>query len=161
MKQQRHKIDQRLAEISELVSELEAETAMLTSVRSSLQLSEHLVLASDTFSPRTAPKFEILARVADYLSEPDQYIFGGASTKAIYTAVLDRLTTHHQGPGRYVAFQDGPPNYNTFRSYLARFKAEKRIFYDGATKRWRLTEHKPELPKTHGERDEMRERYAD
>ena len=130
-------------------------------------------------------KFELLARVATSLKEPDPYLYGGASTKEIYDSILSVLASEKREAKRLTAdrreaeISNSPAiprspseeltpmaseseafNYNTFRSHLARFKKENRIFYNSDTRRWRITEQEPTTGEAHSEEDDERERYA-
>jgi hypothetical protein len=179
MMQQTRKIDLRLKEIERLQRELDAETVMLSKFRDSLQLSEHLVREADVFSARTVAKFELLARIADHLSKPDQYLYGGATTRNLYNHVSANLEEERRriafsriDPDRRernlppeavtpMANEVEQPNYNTFRSHLARFKDEGRLFYNPKTRCWRLTKLEVESAKAYGDEDDDRDRYAD
>ncbi|WP_299503788.1 hypothetical protein [uncultured Roseobacter sp.] len=151
-------IDRRLNEIEFELRELEVERSMLTKIQFSFRDWPQLIKPGDRFSQHTAVKFELLALVAEYLARPDPLLFGGASTREIYDAVVqkckdeatqrrwrnsdpDRLADGiGRDAGTPLSNREGRINYNTFRSYLARFKAEGRLFYDDDSRRWRVSE---------------------
>ncbi|WP_300012593.1 hypothetical protein [uncultured Roseobacter sp.] len=157
MTQQLKHIAKRLREIEQELTALEVERSMLRKTQHGFSKWPHLIKEGDKFSQRTSVKFELLAKVADYLSEADPLVYGGASTKEIYHAVVEKTKVEgkrrewfNSDPGR---LEDGidrdvgtplsnsrePINYNTFRSYLARYKAEGRLFYNDDTRRWRVS----------------------
>lgn len=160
--------DERSAELERQIQALRAEQAMLAKFKQLLGSFPHVLRPNDRFTSRTATKFELLARVVTHLNRPDCFLYGGASTKSIYEAVVedirvDKLATQaaNSDPNRIErgekrAFlsplerDDENLNYNTFRSYLARYRDEGRIFFNDEKRRWRITEneievHTPEL----------------
>ncbi|WP_448326735.1 hypothetical protein [Sulfitobacter sp. M13] len=160
--------DERNAELERQIQGLRAEQAMLAKFKRLFAGFPNVLRPDDRFTSRTAVKFELLARVATHLSRPDCFLYGGASTKSIYEAVVedirvDKLATQaaNSDPNRIErgekrAFlsplerDDENLNYNTFRSYLARYRDEGRIFFNDEKRRWRITEneievHTPEL----------------
>ena len=160
--------DERSAELERQIQALREEQAMLAKFKQLLGSFPHVLRPNDRFTSRTATKFELLARVVTHLNRPDCFLYGGASTKSIYEAVVedirvDKLATQaaNSDPNRIErgekrAFltplerDDETPNYNTFRSYLARYRDEGRIFFNDEKRRWRITEneievHTPEL----------------
>lgn len=164
MAQQENYITKRLAKIGQQITSLEDERSSLVRMAQSLGSWQSLLRAGDKLTARNVSKFELLARVAEHLSKPDAYQFGGSDTKAIYNAVLLDLDSE----SRSIEQSKGPHfdsdgirkeetvltkfgkgmNYNTFRSHMARFKAEKRLYYNGRTRRWRITpdERSDKLP---------------
>ncbi|SDF78134.1 hypothetical protein [Sulfitobacter delicatus] len=157
----------RIGKLEREIDRLRQERAMLYKFQRLLGEFPQALRDDDRFTPRTATKFELLARVLDYLNLPDTFIYGGASTKEIYRAVLDGIRRDRNAT---IAFNSHPQrlereeerkvltpleanedtlNYNTFRSYLARYRDEGRIFFNEETRRWRATEleviaHTPE-----------------
>jgi hypothetical protein len=180
MKQHITKITDRLIEIEGLIKNLNEESAMLLKFQSTLCSCQDVLLASDTFSVRTATKFELLARVAKHLNRPEPLMYGGESTKAIYEYVLSDLDSDRrqisksrleldEGESDLPVENDTPMssaettlNYNTFRSYLARFREEGRIFYNPETRRWRITKIEETTGEAHDhDDDDYRERHAE
>jgi len=158
MTQQNDIFAKRLAEISKEKERLDLEASLLIRLSVKLKSWPHLLKEGDKFSSRNIAKFELLALVAGYLSEHDPLLFGGAGTKEIYSAVLkdaakekERLNAFNRdperlengkemNPGTPLLNREEPINYNTFRSYLVRFKDEGRLHYNPESKRWRISE---------------------
>ncbi len=146
----------RFAKLDAEISRLEAERAMLVRFQNLLGAYEHVLRDDDHFSTRTLSKFELLARVVKHLNQPDPFMYGGSSTKEIYKAVLAEILTDKQAaewskflPDRGqreasticatpLEQQSEALNYNTFRSYLARFRSEGRVFFNAETRRWHI-----------------------
>jgi len=161
--QQIEHITKRLKEIEQEKRELDSEYAMLVRIEGALSSHSHLLNSKDMFSHRSAAKFELLARVAEYLSSGNPLIYGGASTREIYNAIIlsineaavqkSNYNNEQQRSGLGGEFDPGTPminapesmNYNTFRSYLTRFKKDGRIFFNEDKRRWRITKHEREL----------------
>jgi hypothetical protein len=171
MKQQSNIIADRIVAIKDQIERLQAESAMLSKFRMTLRSCEHLLRDEDVFSTRTSAKFELLARVADHLNGPDPFLYGGSSTKAIYEAVLSSIDTDRRSiaaslidrdriengdlveQGTPMETDSRPLNYGTFRSYLARFKDEGRIFFNAETRRWRIRKEEVTASNLHDEGD--------
>lgn len=166
MKQRASVIDRRLDQISREKEILEAEFAMLSSMRNKFLSWPHLLKEDDALSHRNCAKFELLARIVSFLSQDDVLAYGGATTREIFLALnasineeIEGRKQNNQLVGRpisqfsnadddYRKFDPGTPlvnsdislNYNTFRSHLARFKAEGRLFVDEESNRWKVIE---------------------
>ena len=156
MTQQTDIFAERLAEIAKERERLDLEASLLHGLRAKLKSWPQLLKEGDKFSSRNAAKFELLAFVAEYLGEPDPLLFGGAGTHEIYSAVLKRaakekewIEVYNRDPERLekgkerdlgtpLLNRETPFNYNTFRSYLTRFKDEGRLHYNPETKKWRI-----------------------
>jgi len=150
--------DERNAELERQIQALREEQAMLAKFKHLLGSFPHVLRPDDRFTSRTAAKFELLARIAKHLTRADCYMYGGSSTRETYDTVVediirDRNTAHafNVNPERAergeelavltpLERNDGIPNYNTFRSYLARYREEGRIFFDEEKRRWRITQ---------------------
>ena len=96
---------------------------------------------------------------------------GGASTREIYEAVLSGLSSENRRVTwsnvdsellesdvqkelkTPMTMAEKPLNCNTFRSYLARFKDEGRIFFNEETRRWRVTEQEMTTVDNYDEKD--------
>lgn len=170
MTQQNDIFAKRLAKISKERERLDLEVSLLHRLSAKLKSWPHLLKEGDKFSSRNVAKFELLAFVAGYLSERDPLLFGGAGTREIYSAVLknaaeekERLDAFNRdperlekgeekNPGTPLLNREEPINYNTFRSYLVRFKDEGRLHYNPETKRWRVSEE--DYGRTSDKRDE-------
>lgn len=153
-----HLFTDRIAKLEREIDDRRREQAMLSRFQRSLGSFPYVLRDTDRFSPRTATKFELLARVVDYLNRPDPFLYGGASTRELYDVVTEEIRDGKRrsesyrvdsvGVGRDKARPVTTPleenrgeiNYNTFRSYLARFRDEGRIFFNADTRRWRITE---------------------
>ena len=150
----------RIAKLEREINGLRQEQAMLYKFQRLLGQFPQVLRGDDRFTSRTATKFELLARVVTHLSRPDPFMYGGASTKEIYGEVIADIASDRRATDRFNAdpdriergdelkfftpleSDDEIPNYNTFRSYLARYRDEGRIFFDEETRRWRVTEKK-------------------
>lgn len=156
MEKRKSPIDRRLEEIERKRQELLNEEAMLLKLRVRLHASSGLLKPDDRFTEKTKFKYELLGYISEYLNRRDPYLFGGASTREIYEEILkmierDNQKNLHQNEGlSEVESEDSilPEssikkmkngiNYNTFRTYLMRFKNEGRIRFDTKSKRWSI-----------------------
>ena len=143
MVQQNEMLAKRIREIEEEILALQKESAMLSTLSSYFVRSGHLLRENDKFTARSAAKYQLLARVAEFLNDPHQALDGGAGTRRIYDGIFNRSEAEKFGTQRPVSKDSDTNiamNYNTFRSYLARFGAEGRIYFDEKKRRGRMTE---------------------
>ncbi|MFD1342426.1 hypothetical protein [Litorisediminicola beolgyonensis] len=160
MEAQQDHIARWIEEIDEQVGELEAEKRMLIKLRGLLRGNLGVIKGSDVFSLKAAAKFEILARVAEYLYRPDPLLYGGATTKELFEVLCESAESSSSGGakparGRRGSRDEGAEasflrlaltgkkvRYGTFRSILTRLRMDGRLYFDRETKRWRVTEEK-------------------
>lgn len=175
------KISDRKLEIDLEITTLSEERRFLSCIESTLVAHPSLLRDNDTFNTKNRVKFFYLALIADHLSQRDPLLYGGSKTKEIFAAISSKLEniksiqsatkdTQFQGPNKSIqtpSSLDALPkeiistelNYNTLRSYLARFKDEGRLFFDPMNKRWRITKEVIQLSETYSE-DELKKHWG-
>lgn len=125
------RIDAEIASIDQRVAELLQRKRDLVRMKSRVWV-ERCLRPDDHVSEKNAKKFELLGYVYSALAtlEPN------AREKGLTSQELFRRCEHHD------------VKYETFRSYLHRFKKEERLAYDQHRNSWKLA-HKIEAePKT-------------
>ncbi|MFV1447207.1 MULTISPECIES: hypothetical protein [unclassified Phaeobacter] len=119
-------ISRRLEVIEQEIYDLECERALWISLGPKLVERDGLLKEGDKLTARFAGKFKVLALVAEYLGGEDCLLYGGASTRELYQHVEQEVS------------EADAVNYNTFRSHMARFLREGRLYYNSETHRWRV-----------------------
>ncbi len=126
MTQQSGIIERRLEAIERELYDLECERILWGSLGPTLTKWDGLLKEGDKLTARYAIKFKVLALVADYLGEKDRVLYGGSSTRELFRHVE-----------RMMMGTDAV-NYNTFRSHMARFLKEGRLYFSDETHQWRV-----------------------
>ena len=126
------KIDARIREIDTALAELRAEKTALRNLRAKYWY-EQALRPGEQVTKKNARKLELFAKISGHLLHlrDNHGRRKGASTRDLF----DHVTKMY----------NEQINYNTFRSYLTRFKNEGRLEFDHRTESWLIATDQKEI----------------
>lgn len=131
-------MDKHVQHVKEKIREIDREIAALHERRKALVnlharfIASEVLRPGEELTPRNASKYGLLAKVVNYLNSADK---SGKKQDHTTRGIFDHIIS---------AYGDRL-NYNTFRSYMLRFKEEQRLTQETKTGRWLVANDQEEL----------------